>query len=81
MGIPGMGRKTKRRGCKVKRANLIEAIQEAQRFLDRANEANKLYKSPYDDRLETNDSPGAAAAVRRSSMDLTKALSKLRRER
>lgn len=55
----------------MKTAHLNRAVEEAERFLARASELNH---GPYG----YVDQGPEAAAVRRSSLDLTKALAKLR---
>jgi hypothetical protein len=60
----------------MRKDNLADAMREAKKFLERAKDLQAScvvgdYRTPY----------GAkSAAVKRSSMDLTKSLAKLRRE-
>lgn len=56
-------------------ANLINAIGETERFLDRAVTALDAFKSNNE---EVHHSP-SFAAVKQSSMDLTRALAELRK--
>lgn len=63
--------------------NLETCIQEAQRFLSRAKAALKVHKDEVafykrNDKHTYGDGPGNAA-VRRASMDLTRALANLRK--
>ena len=60
---------------KMTSENLSTAISEAMRFLQRARELDRLLG-----KREYWSGGPESAAVRRSSMDLTKALAKLRRE-
>jgi hypothetical protein len=64
-------------------ANLETCIQEAQRFLARAKVALKIHKGERvfykNDDVHTYGNGAANAAVRRSSMDLTKSLAYLRK--
>jgi len=55
---------------------LAEAVSEAKRFLERANTLRNIAKTDKD--VLWGGSP-ATSAVRRASMDLTRALAKLRR--
>jgi len=72
----------------MKLTNLKEAILEAERFLKRAGELRNediriCRQSRYQTKAaeeELNSSGSFTAAVRRSSMDLTRSLSKLRNE-
>jgi hypothetical protein len=60
---------------------LDEAIAECERFLARAKNLRQFKQEPYyinGHLFHTHPSPQDTAAVRRSSMDLTKALAKLR---
>ena len=70
----------------MKKAALTDAIAEAQRFLDRARLCDKSSKAYEKQRPDTAhfkhidlDLATPMAAVRRSSMDLTRALSALRK--
>ena len=70
----------------MKKAALTDAIAEAQRFLDRARLCDKSSKAYEKQRPDTAhfrhidlDLATHTAAVRRSSMDLTRALSALRK--
>lgn len=61
-------------------ASLIEAIAGAERFLKRAKELGAVPNTPEDagERYWTPDG-ALSSAVKRSSMDLTRALARLRR--
>ncbi|RRJ85924.1 hypothetical protein EG850_11095 [Gulosibacter macacae] len=61
----------------MRRSDLEEAVAEARRFLDRAERALSADHDPDYPYLYGPE----AAAVKRASMDLTKALPKLRRTR
>lgn len=63
----------------MKLSNLKEAIAEAKRFLERAENLNK--KTGTDKKfLHLYGLPKESGSVKRSSMDLTRALSKLRND-
>ena len=63
----------------MNQAAINEAQQEAKRFLKRVQELKNAEAEAKDNRFYTPDCGVERAAVRRSSMDLTRALAKMRR--
>jgi hypothetical protein len=64
----------------MKAENILEAEQEAKRFLKRIQEVKKLQPEPFkkDCKRPWFDTSKETGALKRSSMDLTRSLSKLR---
>lgn len=60
----------------MKRDNILEAYEEASRFLRRVNKYLNKYRASH-----PMFGDCTTAAIRRSSLDLTKALAKMRGER
>jgi hypothetical protein len=73
----GQNLKHKKGNQTVKKENLIDAVDEAKRFLDRAKPLLKLDETTIDWKFGGK----AFAAARRSSLDLTRSLAKLRQQR
>jgi hypothetical protein len=65
------------RGIPMRLETLQDAVQEAERFLERARTLQELVKK--NPRWGMSAQRSASGAVRRASMDLTRALTKLRR--
>lgn len=61
----------------MKRDNILDAIVEAQNFVDRARELMHCL----DDKKPNPSYPRESAAVKRASMDPTRQLAKMRQER